>query len=248
MALPAGEVRQPALLAQWQQFDSTFDGTADSNRIKGGLNWPQFTVTPTAAAGAPAESVRVLMRGLNGDFEVEPPQDGQSWMSAQGSYKGRIDELSMRRAGDGADTQAPLLAYQDVQLDSRSTLDGALLNAQLNATSRGNLGALEIESLRLNTALDRLDTAALTSLQALLQPTSDPTAPDADEQTGMAVQQAIEQLLAARPAYAAKFSATLGGQDGELGYRLAAVDTAAQTPFAFPPGAPLNLLLLSLVG
>ena len=245
--LPAGEVRHPTLLAQWQQFDSAFDATADSNRVKGSLNWPQFTMTPAAAAGTPAEPVRALMRGMSGDFEFEQPQDGQSWLSAQGSYKGRIDEISVRRAADGASAQAPLLACNDVQLDSRSTLDGALLNAQLNTTSRGSVGGLGIESLRLNGTLDRLDIAAVASLQGLLQPASDPTLPGADEQTGTAVQQAIEQLLVAKPAYAFKFSAALGGQEGELGYRLAAVDAPTQTPSALPPGAPLNLLLLSLL-
>ncbi|MEP6558713.1 MAG: DUF945 family protein [Burkholderiales bacterium] len=245
--LPAGEVRQPKLVAQWQQFDSTVDGTADTNRVKGKLNWPQMTMTPTAVDGTPADSIRIVMRGMTGDFEMDQPQDGQPWMSAQGTYKGRIEEISLRRVGDGTSAEPPLLACNDMQLHSNTTLDGALLNMKLNLTSRGSVGGLAIDSLRLDSTLDRLDLEAMNSLKGLMQPAADPIAPNPDAQAGPEVNAVIEQLLVAKPAYAVKFTAALGGQDGEFGYRLAVVDAPNQASSAFPPGMPPNLLLLSLL-
>ena len=221
--LPAGEMRHPQLRAQWQRFDAELHGTVDGDRVQGNLRWPQLTLSSEANAATSAVAVQMLMRGLTGEFTVEQPRDQPSWFATQGNLKGRIDEVAFRSpAGEAtaAATAAPLLALNGITLDSTSALDGALLNMRLQLAAQGSVAGLKVDSLQFDSALDRLDTQAIAALQDTLPTATESTPPTAETQTQASVGEAIEQLLAAKPAYSTRLSATIGSQGGEIGYRL----------------------------
>ena len=135
-----------------------------------------------------------------------------------------------------------------ITLDSKSALDGALLNMRLRLAARGSVAGLKIDALQFDSALDRLDTQALAIMQNAPSGTAEPTPPATEGQPQPPEGQAIEQLLAAKPTYATKLTATIGDQKGEIGYRFAVADAQAEAqlkPSAQrPAGSPVLLLAL----
>lgn len=228
--LPAGEMRHPQVRVQWDRFDLQVSGNTDADQVQGRMRWPQITLTSEANPARSAVAVQMLLRGLSGEFTARQPRDQPTWFAAQGDFKGRVDEVSFRHAAaGGAPAPAPLLAMSGITLDSKSALDGALLNMRLQMAAQGSLAGLKIDALQFDSALERLDTQAIATLQDAMPTPAETVSSAGDAQAQAATGEAIEQLLAANPAYTTRLAATIGDQQGEIGYRLA-VPAAAIAP------------------
>ncbi len=263
---PAGHMGDDVASARWGALTYQFNGSADGKHIQGALAWSDLRLdiarpAPASPADDPALAenaadlpMHLALLGLNATFRSERQTIEQPWLLATGHADGSLDSLNIVR---GDVTKQPLLSLEAVKLqsDTRVSADQQIDVVQ-SVTGKGSILNTAIDTLRYEVALERIDGAALLSLQKAVSamPGVQPAygAPGASSEAVLttAIAQALAQLIASGPSYRVQVDATIGGQAGQAKAHLGLLPAAAgqALPTALPPATLLLLAAQQLDG
>ncbi|WP_027017273.1 YdgA family protein [Comamonas composti] len=215
-----GDLRWPGLsisaLTKNTDEDEDEDDEADPEDLEEGQ-----AAEALAATRSLGERTLISFEGLDGSFETRMLEG--LWGMGPGKGSMNLARLLVSNTPAGGGETKTVADLKDFKGNSVVEADKATLGMVNVIKAKGRIGELDFDSLELEEKLQRLDMEALRNFQryiidAYYAKNTDQAMPAPEERGPELLMENAPRLIAAKPAYSMKLSATYLGKTGMLEY------------------------------